>query len=96
LREDNLLCLRKRTFVVTTDSQRLPCLPQSGPALHTYGCKPTLGRRHHLHSVDITYVRLDDEFVYLAIILDIHSRLIIGWASGCRILAGRRHSARVV
>ena len=29
---------------------------------------------------DITYIRLRDEFVFLAVILDAHSRRVIGWA----------------
>jgi transposase InsO family protein len=29
---------------------------------------------------DITYIRLRDEFVYVAVILDAYSRLVIGWA----------------
>lgn len=28
---------------------------------------------------DITYIRLEEEFVYLAVILDAHSRRVIGW-----------------
>lgn len=74
LREDNLLCLRKRKFVVTTDSQH---------GFHVY---PNLARRCKLTAVnqlwvaDITYIRLEDEFVYLAVVLDAYSRLVIGWA----------------
>jgi transposase InsO family protein len=29
---------------------------------------------------DITYVRLQKEFVYLAVILDVHSRRVVGWS----------------
>jgi len=32
------------------------------------------------HTIDITYIRLLREFVYLAVILDSHSRRVIGWA----------------
>ena len=28
---------------------------------------------------DITYIRLEEEFVYLAVILDAYSRRVIGW-----------------
>ncbi len=74
LREDNLLCVRKRKFIVTTDSN--------------HGCKvyPNLARQMALTGVDqlwradITYIRLRDEFVFLAVILDAHSRRVIGWA----------------
>jgi putative transposase len=74
LREDNLLCVRKRKFVVTTDSN------------HGRKIYPNLASQMVLTSVDqlwradITYIRLQDEFVYLAVILDAYSRRVIGWA----------------
>jgi putative transposase len=74
LREDNLLCVRKRMFVLTTDSN------------HNRKIYPNLTRQMVLTSVDqlwradITYIRLQDEFVYLAVILDAYSRRVIGWA----------------
>jgi len=74
LREDNLLCLRKRKFVVTTDSE------------HDFRVYPNLARRcvptavNQLWVADITYIRLEEEFVYLAVVLDAYSRLVIGWA----------------
>jgi putative transposase len=74
MREDNLLCLRKRKFVVTTDSR------------HARTVYPNLAREmtptgiNQLWVADITYVRLETEFVYLAVILDAFSRRVIGWA----------------
>jgi putative transposase len=74
LREDNLLCLRQRAFVRTTDSNH---------ALTVY---PNLARGLALSNInqlwvsDITYIRLRREFVYLAVILDAYSRRCIGWA----------------
>ena len=74
LREDNLLCVRKRKFVVTTNSNH---------GLRVY---PNLARDMVLTGVDqlwradITYVRLREEFVFLAVILDAFSRRVIGWA----------------
>ena len=74
LREDNLLCVRKRKFVVTTDSN------------HDRKIYPNLAGEMVLTGVDqlwradITYIRLQDEFVYLAVILDAYSRRVIGWA----------------
>ena len=51
LREDNLLCVRKRKFVVTTDSnhnrQVYPNLAERDDAQRH---QPALGGRHHLHS----------------------------------------------
>jgi transposase InsO family protein len=74
LREDNLLCVRKRKFIVTTDSN------------HGRKVYPNLARDIVLTGVDqlwradITYVRLREEFVFLAVILDAYSRRVIGWA----------------
>jgi putative transposase len=74
MREDNLLCVRKRKFVVTTDSN------------HTRKVYPNLARDmiltaiNQLWRADITYIRLRDQFVFLAVILDAYSRRIIGWA----------------
>ena len=74
LREDNLLCLRKRRFVQTTDSDhRLPVYPNLVPGLVVTGCD-------QLWVSDITYIRLLREFIYLAVILDAFSRRCIGWA----------------
>jgi putative transposase len=74
MREDNLLCVRKRKFVVTTDSN------------HKRRIYPNLARdmiltaTNQLWRADITYIRLRDEFVFLAVILDAYSRRVIGWA----------------
>lgn len=74
MREDNLLCLRKRKFVVTTDSDHgLPVYPNRARALALTGLD-------QLWVADITYIRLELEFVYLAVILDAFSRRVIGWA----------------
>ena len=75
MREDNLLCLRARRFVpATTDSR------------HGWRVWPNLARGlvtrnlNELWVADITYVRLQEEFVYVAVVLDAHSRRVIGWA----------------
>jgi len=74
MREDNLLCVRKRKFVVTTDSN------------HGRKVYPNLARDMVVTDIDrlwvsdITYIRLQDEFVFLAVILDACSRSVIGWA----------------
>jgi putative transposase len=73
-REDNLLCLRKRKFVLTTDSQHgLPVYPNLVPTLELTGL-------NQLWVADLTYIRLALEFVHLAVILDAFSRRVIGWA----------------
>jgi len=74
MREDNLLCLRRRKFVITTNSAHpLPIYPNLARSL-------TLDGRNQLWVADITYIRLLTEFVYLAVILDAFSRRVIGWA----------------
>jgi len=74
MREDNLLCLRRRKFIVTTDSAHdLPVYPNLAREM-------TLSGLDQLWVADITYIRLQVEFVYLAVILDAFSRRVIGWA----------------
>ena len=76
MHEDNLLAQRKRKFVRTTDSA------------HDFVVYPNLAKNLVLNDVnqlwvaDITYVRLGEEFVYLAVVLDAYSRRVIGWALG--------------
>ena len=74
MREDNLLWVRKRKFIATTDSD------------HDRKVYPNLAREMPLSGInqlwvaDITYIRLETEFVYLAVIIDAFSRRVIGWA----------------
>jgi putative transposase len=76
MREDNLLCVRRRLFVVTTDSRHnLPVYPNLARQM-------TLTAINQLWVADITYIRLRIEFVYLAVVLDAFSRRVIGWALG--------------
>lgn len=73
MREDNLLCLRKRSFIRTTDSRHtLARYPNLVPELTVTGI-------NQLWVADITYIRLLRELVYLAVILDACSRRCIGW-----------------
>lgn len=74
MREDNLLGLRKRRFVTTTDSAHpLPVYPNLARDMVLTGL-------NQLWVADITYIRLETEFIYLAVVLDAYSRRIIGWA----------------
>jgi putative transposase len=75
MREDNLLCLRRRKFVVATtnSNHNRPVYPNLAGGLALTGI-------NQLWVSDITYIRLDSEFVYLAVILDAFSRRVIGWA----------------
>lgn len=75
MREDNLLCLRRRKFVVaTTDSKHGRLVyPNLAGEMKLTGI-------NQLWVADITYIRLEVEFVYLAVVLDAWSRRVIGWA----------------
>jgi putative transposase len=74
MREDNLLCLRRRKFVVTTDSNHhRPVYPNLAGELMLAGL-------NQLWVADITYIRLEREFVYLAVVIDAFSRRVVGWA----------------
>lgn len=75
MREDNLLCVRKRKYVLATTHSD-----------HAYGIYPNLAPFVRLSGInqlwvaDITYVRLREEFVYLAVVLDVFSRRAVGWS----------------
>jgi putative transposase len=76
MREDNLLCVRRRKFVITTDSRHnLPVYPNLASQM-------TATAINQLWVADITYIRLRVEFIYLAVLLDAFSRRVIGWALG--------------
>ncbi len=74
LREDNLLAIRKKRFVTTTDSR------------HRWRNWPNLARwtrprgPNRQWVADITYLRLRGEFCYLAVVLDVWSRRVVGWS----------------
>jgi putative transposase len=74
MREDNLLCLRRRKFVVTTDSTH------SRKVYPNLAGEMALTDINQLWVADITYIRLETEFVYLAVVIDAFSRRVIGWA----------------
>jgi transposase InsO family protein len=82
MRADNLLALRKKRYVLTTDSH------------HPFAIYPNLVPRLVLNGInqlwvaDITYIRLRETFLYLAVILDAHSRKVIGWELGDTLQAG--------
>jgi transposase InsO family protein len=76
MRADNLLAVRKRRFALTTDSR------------HDYTIYANLAVRltltgiNQLWVADITYVRLRETFLYLAVVMDAYSRRIVGWELG--------------
>lgn len=84
MRQDNLLCVRRRKFVCTTDSGHgLPVYPNLAQNMSLSGI-------NQLWVADITYIRLHSEFVYLAVILDAYSKRCIGWNVSRRLMTGFR------
>jgi len=75
MREDNLLCLPQRPFVPATTQSRHEwhIVPNRAAGL-------TLTGLDQLWVADLTYVRLAEDFAYLAVVLDAFSRKVIGWA----------------
>ena len=88
MREDNLLAVQPRAFVATTDAQH---------PLEVYlnlASRMRLTGVNQLWVADITYIRLQRGFVYLAVILDAYSRKVVGWQLE-RTLAGAVADRRV-
>ena len=92
IREDNLLAVQPRAFVVTTDSDH------EFEVYLNLASRMKLTGMNQLWVADITYIRLKKEFVYLAVILDAFSRKVVGWAldrtlaSRCRLRRWNRPS----
>ena len=76
MREENLLRRRRRTVPQTTDSK------------HSLRCYENLTREvqptgpNKLWGSDLSYVRLGNHFVYVAVVLDVYSRRVVSWAVG--------------
>ena len=71
---DNLLAVQPKSFVVTTESNhRLEVYLNLAGRMELRGV-------NQLWVADITYLRLQREFVYLAVVLDAFSRKVVGWA----------------
>ena len=73
MREDNLLCLKRSFKHLTTDSNHgLRVYPNLAQNMVLTGI-------NQLWMSDITYIHLQREFIYLAVIIDVFSRKCIGW-----------------
>lgn len=79
MRKDNLLCVRKKFKIATTDSNhKLPVFPNLARNIE-------VTRLNQLWVADITYIQLQREFIYLAAVIEIFSRKCIGWDLGRHI-----------
>jgi len=76
MQEDNLIAVRRRQYIVTTDCQH---------DLQVYlnlAARMEITGVNQLWVADITYIRLRREFVFLAVVLDAYSRLVVGRCLG--------------
>jgi len=82
MREDNLLSLRRSRYAFTTDSRHdLPVYPNLARQLKLTGV-------NQLWVSDMTFIRLRNEFVFLAVVMDAYSRRVIGWELARRLDSG--------
>ena len=85
--QDNLLAVQPQAWVTTTNSS------------HRVQVYLNLARRMNVTGInqlwvsDITYIRLAGEFVYLAVVLDVYSRKVVGWELGRSLAASLAVSA---
>lgn len=73
MQQDNLLAVKRRQFVLTTDSRH------DLPVFMNLAARMQLSGIDQLWVADITYIRLREAFVYLAVVLDAFSRRVVGW-----------------
>ena len=85
--EDNLLAMQPRAWMSTTHSNH---------ELEVYlnlAARMQVNGVNQLWVADITYIRLAEEFVYLAVVLDVYSRKVVGWELGRTLKASLAVSA---
>ena len=80
MRQNSITVKRKKKFKATTDSN------------HRFNITPNLlnrdfraDRPNRKWTGDISYIRTQEGWLYLAVILDLHSRRVIGWAVSNRM-----------
>lgn len=82
MKESSLLCKTKRKFKATTDSNhKLPVAPN----LLARQFKVDTPNRYWVG--DITYIPTEEGWLYLATVIDLHSRRVVGWSMSERIKA---------
>lgn len=75
MKEHDIKARGKRKFIVTTDSKHsLPIAPN----LLNRNFQPDAPNR--VWTSDITYIQTDAGWLYLAVVLDLYSRQIVGWS----------------
>lgn len=82
MREESLLCHLRRHFVPQTTQS-----DHAGPIYPNLLPQVVLSAPNQVWVADLTYIRLQGEFVYLAAILDAWSRRCVGWQLGQQLTA---------
>ena len=83
MREMNLRPKAARRFKVTTDSRHnKPVAP------NILGQRYIPSAANTAWAADITHLRTDEGWLYLATVIDLYSRRIVGWSMGTRLLTG--------
>jgi transposase InsO family protein len=74
MQQDQLLAVRRRKFILTTEAGHdLPVYVNLAARLQLTGID-------QLWVADLTFLRLRGEFLFLAVVLDAFSRRVVGWA----------------
>jgi len=74
MRENNLTFKRKMFRLMTTDSEH------GNPVYPNLVKRMKITRPNQVWASDLTYVQLKDDFIYLAVVLDLYGRRCIGWS----------------
>ena len=81
LRRDNgIEARRKRRFRVTIEHRQT-----AAPAPNLLERRFAVGAPNRVWAGDITYIATRKGWLYLAVLLDLHSRKVVGWAMGARL-----------
>ena len=79
MQQEGLICKIKKSWITTTDSNHWY------PVYHNLLKDAKITGVNQAWVADITYIRILTAFVYLAVILDVFSRKVVGWALSLRI-----------
>lgn len=73
--EAGLVCITKKPYQVTTDSKHDKPIAKNKLKRRFNSKKP-----NRVYAGDITYIKTDEGWLYLAIVMDLFSRQIVGWS----------------
>ena len=80
MRKNDIRAKTKKKFKRTTDSQH-----KNPVASNLLAGNPSVNRPDRVYVTDITYIWTAEGWLYLAVVLDLFSRMVVGWAMSVRI-----------